>query len=141
MERLTYILDTNVITDRMNAREPVSRQLVTVVKAGHRVCLCQPVYYEVVRGLLKTKATRKMQDFQTIIMPLLERLPLTDADWRQAAQFWADATRAGKQLADTDLLIAAIAKRVGGIIVSADTDFDALPVRRENWRTSLPGGA
>ncbi|MBN1562401.1 MAG: hypothetical protein JXA10_01070, partial [Anaerolineae bacterium] len=76
MERLTYVLDTNVIADRINAREPVSQQLFSTVKAGHRVCLCQPVYYEVMRGLLKTNATRKLQDFQTKIMPLLEWLPL-----------------------------------------------------------------
>ena len=129
-----YILDTNVIADRMNAREPVSHQLVSVVKAGHHVCLCQPVYYEVMRGLLKTHATRKMHDFQTVIMPLLEWCPLSDADWQQAAQFWADTTRAGKQLADADLLIAAIAHRMSGTVVTADDDFDALPVQRVNWR-------
>ncbi|MBN2305752.1 MAG: PIN domain-containing protein [Anaerolineae bacterium] len=134
MERLTYILDTNVIADRMNKREPVSQRLFATVQAGHQVCLCQPVHYEVLRGLLKTNATRKLQFFQTTIMPLLEWLPLIDADWQQAAQFWADASRAGRQLADTDLLVAALATRITGIIVSADADFDALPVRRENWR-------
>lgn len=139
MERLTYILDTNVIADRMNARELVSQRLFATVQAGHRVCLCQPVYYEVLRGLLKTNATRKLQFFQATIMPLLEWLPLTDDDWRQAAQFWADAVNAGQQLADTDLLVAGIAQRVGGIVVSADADFDALPVRRENWRDPIPG--
>ncbi|MBN1563349.1 MAG: hypothetical protein JXA10_05890, partial [Anaerolineae bacterium] len=85
--------------------------------------------------LLKTNATRKLQDFQTKIMPLLEWLPLITIDWRQAAQFWADTTKTGKQLADTDLLIAAIAKRVDGIVVTADNDFDALQIRRINWRT------
>jgi predicted nucleic acid-binding protein len=40
----------------------------------------------------------------------------------------------GNQLADVDLLIAAVATRLGDIIVSSDTDFDALPVKRENWR-------
>jgi hypothetical protein len=26
-----------------------------------------------------------------------------------------------------------------GIIVSADADFDSLPVRREDWRVPIPG--
>lgn len=138
MERVTYVLDTNVIADRMNAREPVSRRLFEAVQAGHRVCLCQPVYYEVMRGLLKTNATHKLHFFQTTIMPLLTWITLTDADWRQAAQFWADASNAGKQFADTDLLVAAVARRMDGIIVSADADFNALPVRREDWRIPLP---
>lgn len=117
MERLTYILDSNAVAE-----------------AGHYVCLCQPVYYEVLRGLLKTNATRKLYLFHTAIMPMLNWIPLTDEDWRQAAQFWADTVRKGKQLADTDLLIGAITKRVNGVLVTADNDFDALPVQRENWR-------
>lgn len=137
MERLTYILDTNVIADRMNAREPVSQRLFATVQAGHHVCLCQPVYYEVLRGLLKTNATRKLHMFQTVLIPLLEWTPLTDTDWRQAAQLWADASNAGRQLADTDLLIAAIAMRVGGVVVTADDDFNALPVQRANWRVPV----
>jgi predicted nucleic acid-binding protein len=33
-----------------------------------------------------------------------------------------------------DLLTAAMAMRLNAIIVSADDDFDALAVKRENWR-------
>jgi tRNA(fMet)-specific endonuclease VapC len=134
MERLTYILDTNLIADTMNGRDPAAERFYTTVEAEHHVYLCQPVYYEVMRGLLKANATRKLHVFQDTIMPLITWLPLTDADWRQAAQFWADASNAGKQLADADLLVAAVAQRVGGIVVTADDDFDALPIRRENWR-------
>jgi predicted nucleic acid-binding protein len=59
---------------------------------------------------------------------------VTDDDWKQAAHYWVDTVRAGKQLADIDLLIAAIARRTNAVVVSADDDFDALPIRRENWR-------
>lgn len=31
-------------------------------------------------------------------------------------------------------LVAAVASRLGGAIISSDADFDALPVPRENWR-------
>jgi tRNA(fMet)-specific endonuclease VapC len=139
MERLTYILDTNVIADCMNGRDPVAQQFYVTVQAGHRICLCQPVHYEVLRGLLKVQATRKLHIFQTTILPLLTRMPLTAADWRQAAQFWADAVNAGKQLTDMDLLIAAVTRRLDGVLVSADADFDALPITRENWRAPIPG--
>ena len=116
MDRLTYILDPNVIADRMKAIEPVSHLLTDTVSVGHRVYLCQPVYYEVMRGLIKINATRKLQFFQTSIMPLLYWLPLTDADWQQAAHFWADARNAGKQLSDVDLLLAALAKRGDNVL-------------------------
>jgi predicted nucleic acid-binding protein len=81
MERLIYVLDTNVIADRMNDRQPVSQRLTAAIQFGHRVCLCQPVYYEVMRGLLKINATRKLQLFQTTIVPLLTWMPLIDDDW------------------------------------------------------------
>lgn len=136
MERLAYILDTNAVADYINRFEPTTRHIQQAVRAGHLLYLCQPVVYEVLRGLMKTHSTRKRQIFEEQFAPQLIALALTDADWRQAAQFWADASRVGKQLADADLLVAALAQRVGGAIVSADTDFDALPVRRENWRTS-----
>ena len=131
---MIYILDTNVISDRMRAIEPVSTRLTTTVAAGHAVHLCRPVHYEVMRGLLKSGATTKVQFYQAQIVPLLLSLPLTDPDWQQAAQFWADARNAGKQLSDVDLLIAALAHRLNAVIVSADADFDTLPVKRENWR-------
>jgi tRNA(fMet)-specific endonuclease VapC len=137
MDRLIYILDTNIIADRMKAVEPVSQRMIDTVSAGHIVYLCTPVYYEVMRGLLKTNATRKLQFFQATIMPLLDWLPLTEEDWRQAAQFWAETTSVGKQLSDVDLLIGALAKRLNAIIASSDEDFNALPVRRENWRKPL----
>jgi predicted nucleic acid-binding protein len=72
-----------------------------------------------------------------IIVPELEWVALVDADWRQAAAFWAEARKAGKQLSDVDLLLAAMTLRLDGILVSADDDFDALAVKNENWRKML----
>ncbi len=139
MERLTYILDTNTVGDYINGFEPTTRRIKQAIRDGHRLYICQPVIYEVLRGLLKTHAERKRRLFEEQFVPQLDRLSLTDTDWGQAAQFWVDAVRVGKQLADIDLLVAAVAQRVGGVIVSADTDFDVLPVRRENWRIHFPG--
>lgn len=137
MERLTtFILDTNVIADRMRGIQAVSQKLKETVGAGHPVIMCVPVYYEVMRGLLKTHATRKQAVFEEEILPHLKWEPLTVADWQLAAQYWAEASNKGRQLSDVDLLIAALATRLNAVIVSADTDFDALPVRREDWRTN-----
>ncbi len=55
-------------------------------------------------------------------------------DWILAAQFWADMSRKGRQLAEIDLLVAALAYRLKVTIVSGDNDFMTLPVNRENWR-------
>ena len=65
---------------------------------------------------------------------MFEWVPLVDADWEQAARFWADATSRGRQISDIDLLVAAVVSRLGGVIVSSDANFDALATPYEDWR-------
>jgi predicted nucleic acid-binding protein len=134
MERLNYLLDTNAVADYLNQVPTTTSRIQAAIVQGGRVYLCQPVHYEVLRGLLKVGATRKLFIFEREFVPQLDVPSLTDADWRLAAEFWADATRKGKQLSDMDYLIAAQAVRQNAIVISSDSDFDALPVKRENWR-------
>jgi predicted nucleic acid-binding protein len=72
--------------------------------------------------------------YEQRIRSKFEWVPTSEADWLIAAQFWADTVTKGKQLSDVDLLVAAVATRLDGIIVSADDDFNTLPIGRENWR-------
>jgi tRNA(fMet)-specific endonuclease VapC len=138
MAGLTYILDATVISDLFVPIAQVQAHIRAANAAGSMMILCQPTYYEVLRGLLRVKATRKLRVFQNQIVPLFQWTSLIDADWEQAAQYWADATSRGRQLSDGDLLLAAVSTRLDGIIVSSDTDFDALPVKREDWRIPPP---
>ncbi len=132
-----YILDTTTISDLFVKGSPVQQHIRSAHDAGHRLILCQPTHYEVLRGLLKGNASRKLEVFRSQFVPLFEWVPLVDADWEQAAHFWADTTSRGRQFSDVDLLVAAVASRLGGAIVSSDADFDALAIPREDWR-NLP---
>jgi predicted nucleic acid-binding protein len=134
MERLTYILDTNAVADYINEFVPTITRIKQAIREDHLLILCQPVRYEVMRGLLKVGATRKQEIFEQEFTPRLMWIPLVDADWEQAARFWADATSRGRQFSDIDLLVAAVASRLEGVIVSSDADFDALAISREDWR-------
>jgi predicted nucleic acid-binding protein len=75
-----------------------------------------------------------MQIYEQQIRPLFQWVSMEDIDWEQAAKFWADSRRKGRQFSEVDLLIAAVAVRLNAVIISDDNDFDALPVKRENWR-------
>ena len=77
-----------------------------------------------------------MQFLRDKIIPLLEYVMLENIDWLQAAQFWVDADNKGKKLSDIDLLLAALAHSLDAIIVSADRDFDVLPVKHVDWRNA-----
>jgi predicted nucleic acid-binding protein len=78
-------------------------------------------------GLTYILDTNAISDYITQFEP-------TTTHIRQAAQFWAVARNAGRQLFDVDLLIAALAFRLNTVVVTNDNDFNALPVRHENWR-------
>jgi predicted nucleic acid-binding protein len=133
---LIYLLDTNAVSDWLSPQPgAIAERIENRLATGDRIIVCQPVYYELVRGLIWRKADRKLAILREKIIPLLDYVTLDEADWLQAAQFWADSRSAGRQLADTDLLIAAVASRLDAVIVSRDTDFDALPAKREDWTT------
>ena len=129
---MIYVLDTNVLSDSLRSHVTVRTQIRA--HRTHSLCLCQPVDYEVRRGLLRKDAKTQLHLYETVIKPPFRWIPLVDDDWRQAARLWADAVSQGKQLADIDLLVAAIAIRLNAVIVTADDDFDTLPVQRINWR-------
>ncbi len=136
MDPVIYILDTNVIADRFHHLPQVLDRLNRAGEAGHVLGLCDPVRYEILRGLLKVNARQKLRHFQETIMPLMDHLALIDDDWQVAAQLWATMRNQGKQFSDVDLLIAASAQRLNGVVVTADDDFAALSIQRENWRTA-----
>jgi predicted nucleic acid-binding protein len=134
MARVSYLLDTMAVSQLFVAGSITQHRIQAAKIAGEELLLCYPTYYEVLRGLLKVKAVNKLDTFQKKFVPLFKWVEVTRSDWEQAAQFWAEVSRKGRQLSDMDLLIAAIASRLNAILVSADADFDALPIKREDWR-------
>ena len=136
MDPVIYILDTNVIADRFHHLPQVLDRLNRVGEVGHVLGLCDPVRYEVLRGLLKVNATQKLRLFHETILSLMDHLALIDDDWQVAAQLWATMRNQGKQFSDVDLLIAALALRLNAVVVTADDDFAALSIQQENWRTA-----
>ena len=133
---MIYLFDTNAMSDLLRP-PPDARQWATARRIqGHTLGICRPVYYELLRGLFWRQSTGKQAALSHRILPLFVWLALTDNDWDQAAYFWSNARGKGYQLSDPDLLLAALAFRLSAIIVSADTDFDILPVKREDWRVT-----
>ncbi len=136
MAGLIFVLDTNTIAELFDPTSSAAVRMRQALQEDNTIYICQPVDYEVMRGLLKVNATRKLEIYREQLLPTLDWLPLTDADWRQAAKYWAQATRQGRQFSDVDLLVAAVATRLTAIIASSDADFDALPVKRVDWHKS-----
>jgi len=129
-----YLLDSNAISDYLAGLPDTIQQVTTLNAAGESLGLCRPVHYEVLRGLLWRDAAVKLEKFNRLIGIMFVWVELENSDWQQAAEFYASTRSAGKQLADTDLLVAAMALRLDAMLVSSDTDFDVLPIKRISWR-------
>lgn len=135
---MIYLLDTNVISDFLKKHPVVTASIMQGLANRDRLLVPQPAHYELIRSLMRHNATVQLSRLNNEILPQMEWITLTDADWLQAAQFWADAVSRGKQLADIDLLLAALTQRLDATLVTADDDFDILPIQRANWRVSQP---
>lgn len=135
---MIFLLDTNTVAYLLRNDPLVTQHRDTALREGHTLALCPPVEYEILRGLLKSTATRQVRQYQQEFRPLHQWIPLLEEDWLQAARFWTRAVSRGKQLSDIDLLLVVIAFREDAIIVSNDTDFDVLPIQRVDWRQSAP---
>ncbi len=129
-----YLLDTNAISDLITLHSEVRRNARLARQHDDRLGICRPVYYELLRGLYWRNASAKLATLHQQVLPLLTWVSLTDSDWEQAARFWADARRKGRQLADPDLLLAALTYRLGATLISSDGDYDILTITRRDWR-------
>jgi predicted nucleic acid-binding protein len=129
-----YLLDTNVVSDMLVVQSSVTRNVIQHHKQNDILMICRPVYYELLRGLFWRNAHSKLKVLHEQLIPLFVWNELSDNDWEQAARFWSDSTSKGRQLSDVDLLLGAMVYRLGATLVTADDDFDVLPIAQENWR-------
>jgi predicted nucleic acid-binding protein len=128
---MIYLVDTNVIAALLRDPSPIAQAVRD--RPDGQFYLCEPVHYEVERGLRWRDSKKMLGYYRDEVIPLFDWAWLTLPDWEVASQFWADARSQGKQLSDMDLLIAAIAHRLGATLVTDDKDFDTLSIPRENW--------
>jgi predicted nucleic acid-binding protein len=132
MADTNYILDTNILSALLRMSHP---KLIIRISQHQReaLILCDCIIYELERGLVHRGAEKLLRKFERDLFPLFSIIPITHQDWRQAATYWATTRANGKQLSDMDLLIGAVAKRLNGIVVTDDNDFQYLPLKTENW--------
>lgn len=72
----TYILDTNVISDILRQKPVVISHFERAKLANARFILCEPVNFEVMRGLKYKQATQQIFVYQNQIRPYFNHSPL-----------------------------------------------------------------
>jgi tRNA(fMet)-specific endonuclease VapC len=133
-----YLLDTNTISAMIRQDQQVWKKVALIEKTEEKIFISSISYYESKRGLLATQATTKMQRFDQICqdydMVGIDNESVLDT----ASEIYATLKKRGQPLPDADILIAAMAKTYGLILVTDDNHFDRMEgLQVENWvRTS-----
>jgi predicted nucleic acid-binding protein len=88
-----------------------------------RVALTGPVLAEVLRGFRRTEQA----DWVASRLRLAHYIEPTWEDWRNAATLGRELAAKGHDVPLTDLVLAALARRVDAFVFTSDPHFDLIP--------------
>jgi tRNA(fMet)-specific endonuclease VapC len=130
-----YLLDTGIASDYVNRRRGVFERARQHVAGGDRIGIGVPGLAELYFGIeLSATRERNLQRLQVALLALT-MWPFTEAAAREYGRIAADLRRAGRPMQVVDIMVAAIALRLGNCtVVSSDTDLTAVSgLAVENW--------
>ncbi|MDB9372211.1 type II toxin-antitoxin system VapC family toxin [Nodularia sphaerocarpa] len=129
-----YLLDTNIVTAIIKQNEKVSNKLASLNRQNQGVFISAITYYEIRRGLLAIKASRKLVDFEKLCNDYPVLLLDDMAIFKKATEIHADLKIRGLPIQDADVFIAATAMIHNLILVSHDSDLLRIPdLKLEDW--------
>jgi tRNA(fMet)-specific endonuclease VapC len=132
---MRYLLDTGVAGDYISDRRNVPQRCRALVRAGHKIGLCPPVYGELVGGI-ETSQTRD-ENLKKLfrVRSHFATWPFDEDAALEYARVWATLTRIGRPMQQIDMQIAAVALSRGNTTVATyDSDLSAVPgLKVENW--------
>jgi tRNA(fMet)-specific endonuclease VapC len=131
---MNYLLDTNIVSATLKNNSQVIEALDKIRIQGKKVFISAMTYYEIQRGLLAIKASRKLVDFEKFCQEYPVLLLDDMAIFYKAAQIHADLKIRGLPIQEADIFIAATAITHNLILVSHDSDLSRIPeLKLEDW--------
>ena len=119
---MTLLLDTSLWIDFTRARSPATlKQFIAPFVLDPEAHLAEPVRFELLRSARPDETRQLEAQFAT-----LPSLP-TPADlWHRAIDLGQASRQIGRTVMSLDLLVAAVAVHHNAVLVSFDTDFEAI---------------
>ncbi len=134
MARLRYLLDTNILSSLI--KDPGGRAARKIASPGHENACCTSliVACELRYGTRK-KGSKQLTTRVEQLLDALDILPLQEDMSHHYAQIRTELESAGLPIGANDLLIAAHARSLNLIVVTANTgEFSRVPgLAVENW--------
>ena len=131
MSHVDWVLvDTGIWSAFFSKPTSPEKKELDVLLDEDRVALTGPVLAEVLRGFRRTDQA----DWVASRLRLAHYIEPAWEDWRSAAALGRELAAKGHDLPLTDLVIAALARRVQAFVFSLDPHFDLVPgLKRHSW--------
>lgn len=133
---MTYLLDTNAISDLMREHVRLKHRLSAIGQAD-RVVTCSIVLGELRYGIGRLALGKRRDELSAKLASLLAVMPCEQVSPESADQYAEiklEQQAQGLSLDENDLWIAATAKTISATLVSRDNDFQrVLSLNVENW--------
>ena len=129
-----YLLDTNIVSAIFKNNLKVIIELDKLRTQGEKVFISGMTYYEIQRGFLAVKATKKLINLENLCNEYKILLLDDMAIFQKASEIYADLKQRGLPIQDADIFIAATAIIHNLILVSHDSDLLRVKeLQLENW--------
>jgi predicted nucleic acid-binding protein len=129
-----YLLDTNHLSHAIRVVAPLRDRLRQAHRQGNRLITCWPVLCELEAGIV---LTADPEQYRRTLDALMSDIRIWPMDWGLVHQFGTvskTVRQRGRVLSLADTVLAAFASKENVILLTADTDFEAVPeISTENW--------
>ncbi len=131
-----YLLDTGLAGLYVGRRPDVTRRVAAETGRGNQIGICQPVLAELVYGVELSQSRDRAWQRLMVALSALTVWPVTEAACYEYGRLAADLKRRGRLIQQNDMMIAAVALTLNCVVVTADSDFRAVPgLAVEDWRS------
>ena len=132
--RYGYLLDTNHLGLAVSPLSGVRVRLRRLRRAGVRTGTIVPVLCEIQVGVQYVSAADEYQDNLRRLLAEVRIWPLDLATAQIYGRIAAQLKQRGRTISAVDMMLASLAEQMDLVLVSTDSDFDALPhIPREDW--------
>ena len=130
---MLYMLDTNIVSYLLEKKQQVVKRFDEIF-FQNEVKILNVVHYEIQRGIFYSQSKKLQNDFE-IFCKHIHVIPITDADFMQASQIYANLRRDGRLIEDADIFIGASALNNNAILVTNNEEhFSRIAgLKIENW--------
>jgi tRNA(fMet)-specific endonuclease VapC len=130
-----YLLDTNAVSDLLNARRGVDARAAEALRRGADLGTCPPVVGELYHGAEKSASRDRNLRLFRVGLRSLKLWPFDRKAAEEYGRLAAELDRIGRKMQVVDMQLAAVALTLGNCsVVSSDSDLLAVPgLTVENW--------